>query len=576
MKRILAGVTGLIIFGYSIHTGMTYSPEGSDEGATTSILIKTDNQEYQDEWHTPFVKGKTVMLIPLDNRPVNQYVPEQIAGSGAINLMTPPAWMLGDLQHSGMSDEIMTWLVKHADQVDAFIISADMLVYGGLVASRSNESINQEEALERLKVIEEIKKTHPETPIYVFDTILRQTITTKSESQIDDYHQVAKWGQLYDRVYRKGEQSLEKELKQLEKEIPGKILDSYIKARERNFVINQKLIDLVSYGIIDFLLFGQDDASGYGLHQLEQERLTDEVEKRELEEKIMMLAGADELDVLLLSRYYNVLYHLSPSFYIDYTTVDGPEWTSRYEDIPLKENIQKHVKVINGTITKKEEQAEFHLVVQTNKVDETLPSFNRNAVIQLIKEKLDKQYHVIFVDVVNHKSDSDMFKLLLDNDLLLSMQSYAAWNTPGNTIGLAISHSSIRQVFVRKAYESLTVDDQQETYKYHYQYLLHRYLKDHYYKNHIVSSLRTKLSKTSIDEWNLGESERLVLDYVQKQFENDIKELTPSFMSEIATLPGSKEDLTISIKEIPFIVISSPWNRLFELEIRPNVIINIQ
>ncbi|UCZ51444.1 DUF4127 family protein [Bacillus shivajii] len=528
----------------------------AEDGSANKISVQSLSEDYQNN-HL-YENGPTVMLVPLDNRPVNLFVPQHLSTIGGINLITPPLSILGNEKTCGLSEQIIEWMIEYGDQADAFIISLDMVAYGGLVASRNDHSLSTNDAINRLLIINDLKRTYPEKPIYVFDTIQRLTNTVLSKEELETYHKLREWSK---EGYKSEQQTA----------LPN-ALDSYKKARERNHIVTLALLNLVHNEIVDFALIGQDDASQIGIHTHEQERLMNVIQSLDISDKAVIIPGADQLDVLLISRFMNVLNNFEPSFNVHYTTKDGSDWIPDYEDIPLSENVKKHVDVINGTITTDENHTDIHLVIHTYRFVNPALNFDRNEVIKLIRSKLNGNHSVIFADVANYKADSDLYKLLLNNNLLLSMESFASWNTPGNTLGLTISHGSIRQSFYQHGPNILSENEQILAYKYHYQYLLHRYLKDNIYKNNILTVLRSSHMIDQFDEWDLGEKKNDILLFVQEKLNVESKDILSVFEGSSLTLPCCEEE-QFFISEIPIINITFPWNRLFEMEIRPEIVI---
>ena len=72
----------------------------------------------------------------------------------------------------GNPDYLWAWVLGHCNDVDAMVISADSLLYGGLVGSRTH---NYSDAVlkERLANFEKLKEINPGANIYVYSTIMR-------------------------------------------------------------------------------------------------------------------------------------------------------------------------------------------------------------------------------------------------------------------------------------------------------------------------------------------------------------------------------------------------------------------
>ncbi|HOT76212.1 MAG TPA: DUF4127 family protein, partial [Candidatus Wallbacteria bacterium] len=82
---------------------------------------------------------KTVMIIPLDSRPANVLYPSLICKIAGFEPMLPPAELMDNFKKPADCEKMAEWMTANADKADAFVISATMLCYGGLVASRTSE-----------------------------------------------------------------------------------------------------------------------------------------------------------------------------------------------------------------------------------------------------------------------------------------------------------------------------------------------------------------------------------------------------------------------------------------------------
>lgn len=95
-------------------------------------------------------------MVPLDDRPANLYFPQQVGKAAGVEVITPPNDMIGFYTEPGNGKEISKWLLDNAEEADGFVISASMLAYGGLIASRTGVK-SEEEALSDIQVIKNSK-----------------------------------------------------------------------------------------------------------------------------------------------------------------------------------------------------------------------------------------------------------------------------------------------------------------------------------------------------------------------------------------------------------------------------------
>jgi len=83
-------------------------------------------------------QASTIVVVPLDDRPVTAQLPRMLGAIAGERVMTPPRALLGTYLQCGDSAGLLAWLRDPLTaQADAFVVSADMIAYGGLVASRT-------------------------------------------------------------------------------------------------------------------------------------------------------------------------------------------------------------------------------------------------------------------------------------------------------------------------------------------------------------------------------------------------------------------------------------------------------
>ena len=121
-----------------------------------------------------------IIFVPIDNRPCTMIFPMQLAEIGGYEIKIPPENLLGRFKNRGDSNEILNWLYENTKKEDILLLSLDMLVYGGLVASR-NMNNSTSECEENAKKIEEFLKTKPASKVIVFSSIMRTLPTFTNE-----------------------------------------------------------------------------------------------------------------------------------------------------------------------------------------------------------------------------------------------------------------------------------------------------------------------------------------------------------------------------------------------------------
>lgn len=108
-----------------------------------------------------------VLLVPLDDRPPSLQWPVRLGAIAGATVVTPPREMLGRFTTPGRPGAIIEWLRgQDLASFDAAIVSLDMLVYGGLVASRAIGSATADEVLARVEVLRELSRQAPRLKLY--------------------------------------------------------------------------------------------------------------------------------------------------------------------------------------------------------------------------------------------------------------------------------------------------------------------------------------------------------------------------------------------------------------------------
>src|SRR5450432_2387847 len=82
-----------------------------------------------------------VLLVPLDSRPAAGQFATMIGRMDSVDVRLPPYDSLGRFTSPGSPAAVLHWLeTQDYHDVDAVIVSADMVAYGGLIASRVDDA----------------------------------------------------------------------------------------------------------------------------------------------------------------------------------------------------------------------------------------------------------------------------------------------------------------------------------------------------------------------------------------------------------------------------------------------------
>jgi len=487
-----------------------------------------------------------IALIPLDNRPVSYSLPVQIGHlSNNIEVFIPPRESIGGLTHNTDINRVLLWLDKvlKENNIDLVVCSLDSIAYGGLIPSR--RSSDREEIIKsRIEQLRElIKKYKKEKGLkfYAFSSIMRISNNNCNEEEKEYWSEygelIFKSSYLTHKISESPDLPDQEELEEIIRLIPQDILDDYTQTRQRNFNINKDYLTLEKEGLIDFLVFSQDDTAKYGFNVRESKILKNLITELNLESKVNVQTGADEIPSDLITRGILEHFHKKVSIYPVFSTESGRNVVSRYEDRTIEASVLGQISLSGAEVANSSAEADIILLIHT-------PIFSQNdhcmaihteienfgAINYCISTVKNSEKPVLVADVAcANGADNLLVKSLLGNGLDLDiLYAYAGWNTTGNTLGSAIS-IGLSRYFAEKT-QSFNFDNYKKL-------LLVRLTDDWAYQTVVRQKIRTITSKPDTE----------LLE----------EELTP-FVVNLA----KKINLPLSEFELSF-----PWNRTFEVEI---------
>lgn len=506
-----------------------------------------------------------VGLLPLDERPANTRDPRMVAAIAGVDLVLPPADLLSAFRTPAPCDRLGAWLRQTAPQLDALIVSIEMLGYGGLIASRITHD-PASAILQRLDVLRDIKRDLPSLPIYGFNVITRVSDADNAIEEPDYWAQhgsrLYRYSQLLDRQAQ-GE-AVDDELAALEDQVPAAHRRDFLQRRDRNHQINIAALRLLADRVFDLLVLSSDDTSAYGLPSHEKRALIARAEHsgllrattnthdfqppvRSPQPPLLMYPGADEVGCVLLARLINQRRGVVPRFRVDYAIPDHAEVTAPYEDGPARVTVERQIAAIGGVLV--DGEADLYLAVNPPVPGrrEWQPEFaeqdwnsrlsDLHAFVEQLRRREEAGQPVIVADVAYpNGADPLLVDLLRRRVFLLGLSAYGAWNTAGNTIGTALAQGcAVTAAFHDASYPQTEM-------------LLHRLIEDWAYQQVVRQQARAWLrSKTRSDE-PTAENVSATVSWI----ENRLNAL-------LAELPGFDGDWRVANVRLP-------WGRLFEVD----------
>lgn len=522
-----------------------------------------------------------VLFIPLDDRPCCLNFPRELAGIAGFKLAVPPREILGCFLEPGNPPELGVWIKNNFSGDAALVVSLDMLAYGGLVASRL-PLIQLEDALENLGALPTFRARGAETSIYAFQALMRAAPTATTPGEDGLARKIERFSFLKEAVNREHSPEKLAELRDITRRIPEGDLQDYLMTRERNHLLNTRMIYWVKDGFLDYLVIGLDDVPSGGLSIAERRILEALVDFQRLGSRVVFHPGTDEMGLLLLARAISSARNISPSFFPIYSRPETRTLIPRYEDEPLECIVEKQIEAAGGRVAGSREEADILFFVHTP------DGAQKEAVLQSLDEKADgatDSFVNAIVSALQNGKEAALADTAYANGadrLLVSrlrrsvpihlLASFAAWNTAANTLGTAIAQSIIR--FIGKESlktEDLSLDEAKRMEEAHLSFLFSRFLDDWAYQSIIRGKIKKAVISAGLSPLFLGEG----ADWVAGMVRDCLRESGKQFFEEHfqgqtvrMNLRGREHAATIG--PLSSIKATLPWNRLFEVEITPS------
>ncbi|MFN0123321.1 MAG: DUF4127 family protein [Blastocatellia bacterium] len=516
--------------------------------------------------------GFTV-LVPLDDRPAVAQFARMIGAIADHRVVMPPPDMLGRFTTPGDCEKIDGWLrAQDYSRVDALIVSVDMLIYGGLVASRTHAT-PLEKAKKRLEFFRWFRQKYPRIPVYAFNVLMRVAPTASAATR-GWRDQLARWAELKDRVPKTSDAAarakLAAELGTLEKSLDPAIIRHYTGARARDLQINLAMLDLVKSGTVSELLLLQDDARVYGLHREDQEQLGARLRQLKLESRVQVYNGADEGSLSLVSRA--VIEKFRPAgarvkTAVIYSSENSRKVIAPYEDHPLEFTVENQIRAAGGEIVSDHTAADYLLYINApGTSDSEFEAFLRVMIADLKAGAPVALADLAFPPPHHSGADERIIRALVRENLVDRFTAYAAWNTAGNTLGTTIPAANMR-VFFRRFLNDTPWRGARAAAA-HYEFLLHRFAGDYLYHDIVRPRLNSELRKnpdTPTDEFPRELHER-----VSGQTDAELRPLLEKFYADhfrgrvypLASYNGKPADVRLGdLRELRIFL---PWPRTFE------------
>jgi hypothetical protein len=403
------------------------------------------------------MKSMRVILIPIDGRPVTYSFPQMIAATAGIEAIVPPHELMGTKGVPADLNKIGQWLEESLSKFKpaALFVCLDTILYGGLGPSRRSLDSFAEVSKRAQRIASWRGLGGADLKVFAQASIMRIPHYNASGEEPEYWQhygeRIFRWSTLKHKE-KLGTLASQDDLRALEAEIPQEVRTDFAGRRDRNFQINQSLIEMAQNGAIDFLVFSQDDTAEFGMNVWEKTQLAAKIRAARLT-NVVAYPGADETITTLFSRWLISTCASAPRTSIQFSPDQGKKVNSNYEgqtigasvnvvaDVTGLDVVQPPAKSLDLAVivhTASKEQGDHTQLTQST---DMLHLDTAKEVDNTIKLMELATAPVILCDVAYSNGADPLLveHLLKKRNLLAKLWAYGGWNTTNNTVGAALA-----------------------------------------------------------------------------------------------------------------------------------------
>lgn len=383
----------------------------------------------------------SVILVPLDSRPVNTDLPAQLAAIAGISVTMPNQESLDQFLAPGKSQALFSWLAgRNESGYGVTILHINELLFGGLLHSR--ESAQYLDAAVKLQSLHDylLRRERLSGNELILVYILPRLLPSQYDEDMWVYEkELPALSQLKHRqALEPGNADLAEQIRVLEGSIPREIKQRYELVYTEAFNTGLSLLDWLDRGLADEVVIGLDDSAEYGFSVKAFRDLKSRAAQSN-QGRAYFLHGADELTPLIIARHCLDYGGGSESFALRYLSEEGVEALLPYEALPLADNFrEKAAYLYDGKSRGSGKQKYIYLFTDQNAHAEELKETWR-------KLRADRaRFSGALLGLADVAKPNGAWTPLIENagpDRVYDyVDAYAGWNTAGNSLGSVMAH----------------------------------------------------------------------------------------------------------------------------------------
>lgn len=499
---------------------------------------------------------QSILLLPLDSRPVCSTMVQKLGALAGLNVILPPKACLDNYRTPSDRQKLLQWLQTNQPKYDYSIISADNLLHGGLLSARMNTATPSEED----ELLEQLPITRQQA---IFSVIPRLLVSDQLLPDRWYQYQLMRYSQLADMVRITGSFALTQELRRTEAKIPPKVLEKYRSRYQQSDRFNLGLLKLATDD--RRITFGQDDASPIGLPHASAVKLQSSIAAQKLQQQAQLTYGADEIAAMLLTRYYLQQSRWQPKVYLHYASPKAEGADMPYMAVCVGAALRNQLKLMGASEVSTPDSADLICYVNCGN-DDFRPSAKQ---AQELKQMLDKGYKVALIDSsANFEAEELLLPQLLAHNVQINkLAAYAAWNTFSNSSGTALAQGLLFCGRLRQLQTAGAAADRLAAlYAANLNFTAERILEDYYYQKLVHPQLRQTLESFGINPVELDSEDKTATEqYIQRKLSLQAYKLLHDNLGRTPFYQQNGQsyylrDLSVGTK--------LPWARIFEAELQ--------
>lgn len=423
----------------------------------------------------------TVLFIPLDERFTTRNAFLNLTTLTPYCVLTPPTDILSLLKTSADTSALFSWMDESLPKANVVIASMEMLLYGGLIASRiSNDSTST--IMNRMERLLSYSYQYPKVDMYISNVVMR------IPSYNGDFEEPWYWANygsnLFDYSYyldKFQQQNITDDYEtamQAIANVPPSAVEEFVWRRQRNHNVTMAVLKAMSVTstakrrVFKYFYTTLDDSAefGYNIREANEIKAFIANENNKLDNSCCpVYPGADEVHLVMLARYaVNQMQGEDHpikfmAIYRDPSNIDA---IPSYEGQPMSSTLRQQLSAANGMLVTVDDTSSSVydvLLFVNNFSGEQMEASHQPSTGDATKDfqmfdswiskALSQQPPITIMGFCDNRyangGDHYFVQYMFDKlqQQQLRVNAYAGWNTNGNTIGTIVSNVILLHLF---------------------------------------------------------------------------------------------------------------------------------